>query len=59
MAKVKNYSPVTYSKEKYFLINKADVTKRIFIKATRGVYYLDTNNINTPTNKPRKNSVQK
>ena len=31
----------------------------MFIKSTRGLYYLGTNKIDTPTNEARKHSTQK
>ena len=54
MVKVENYFPVTYGKVKFFIIHKNDFTKSKFIKYTQGIYYLDTNRINIPTNKYRK-----
>ena len=47
MDKGGDYFPVTYVREKCFIIHKGDVTKRKFIKSTRDIYFLNTLRIYT------------
>ena len=57
MDEVDKYFPVNYGKEKCLIIPKADDTKSRLLKAPWGVYYLDTNKINTPTNEAINNDT--